>query len=85
MPGLILDRAEREPIAFVSTISSKAAIPGQLTELFDLRNAHDDVAREAIYDEGSDLREEDKRLMAQVSEIVPFAQARHFISRVLNG
>jgi hypothetical protein len=85
VPGLILDRAERQPVAFISTISNRASIPTQLTELFDLKNAHEAIDREAIYDERSDLREEDKRLMEKVSEIVPFAQTRRLMARFFDG
>lgn len=83
--ALILDRSEKNPLAFVSAISSRVTIPSHLTEFFDLKNAFDGVFREAIYDDASDLREEDRILMAQVADLVPFSQVRLRLGAVFNA
>lgn len=83
LPALILDRSEREPVAFVSTIANRSAVGGQFAELYDLKEAFGDVRREAVYDENSDLREEDRNLLAQAGEVVPSRQVGLRFERVL--
>lgn len=84
VPALILDQSEKNPVAFVSAISSRSTIPTHLTEFFDLKNAFDDIFRKAVYDDSGDLREEDRLLMSQVADLVPFSQVKRRLGAVFN-
>jgi hypothetical protein len=78
IPSLILDSSQSFPLAFVVPLPNRASVPDRFADFFDIRRAHDRVRRESVYDEGSDIRPEDLRLMQidQMSEIIPFQQTR---------
>ena len=83
LPVVLLDHSESRPLAFVAAVPNRASVPIHLTEMFDLKGSFADVAREAVYNEGSDLREEDRSLLAQVAELVPFTAARVRFAKLL--
>jgi hypothetical protein len=78
IPSLILDSSQSFPLAFVVPLPNRAAVSDRFAEFFDIRRAHDRVRRESVYDESSDIRAEDLRLMRMenMSEMIPFQQTR---------
>ena len=85
IPSLILDSSQSFPVAFVVPLPNRAAIPDRFAEFFDIRRAHDQVLRESVYDEGSDIRPEDRRFMQldQISELIPFQQTRFRFAQLM--
>ena len=81
--SIILDNDGKQPKAFVLGIANKAVTSSSFAELFDIRQAHRAVANEAIYDETSDIRDEDLRLLGEVSDLFPYADARHRLMRLV--
>jgi hypothetical protein len=73
--NMILDAEQRTPIALVESLSHRAAVANQFTEFFDIKEALERISRACIYDDSSDIRDMDLRLLNQVSDVVPFAQA----------
>jgi hypothetical protein len=87
IPSVILDSSESFPLAFVVPLPNRAAVATRFSDLFDIRKAHERVQRESIYDEASDFRPEDLRLMRmeKVSELVPFQQTRVRFAQLIAG
>lgn len=85
IPTIILDSSQSFPLAFLVPLPSRAAVPTRFAEFFDIRKAHDRVQRESIYDENSDFRPEDLRLMQMdsMSEVIPFQQTRVRVSQLM--
>ena len=67
--GIVLDEAQKEPVAFVAPAPNRAAVASQFAEFYDLRHAHSKVINESVYDEERDLRDEDRRLLGIASEL----------------
>jgi len=81
----ILDDAGREPVAFVVPLASRSSVAAQFRELFDLQAAFPSIARESVYDEGSDFRPaEDGWVLSQVGDVVPFGEILVRLPRLLN-
>ena len=83
--GIVLDEAQKEPVAFVASVPNRSAVASQFAEFYDLRHAHSKVINESVYDEERDLRDEDRRLLGMVSKLVPFAQTRTNFSRLVSS
>lgn len=73
VPHVVLDRLESRPIAYVAALPSRNLVPNQFAEFSDLRRADDTIRNESIYDEDSDLRDEDLKFIREVSETVPYS------------
>jgi hypothetical protein len=76
IPNVLLDKAERSPVAFIVGLPNRSLVLPHVAEFFDLQNAHRDVANDAIYDETADFRPEDHRLLNQVGEAIAFGQTK---------
>ena len=63
----ILDVAERHPQNFVSALAHRNAVPQGFAMMHDLGAAFPEVERDAVYDESSDIRDEDKALLSSIS------------------
>jgi hypothetical protein len=85
VPGMVLDVSQSFPVAFVVPLPNRASVPAHFTEFFDIRKAHEQVRRGSVYDESSDIRPEDQRLMMEVSEMIPFLQVRLRVTRPLSA
>ena len=82
--GVVLDEAQKDPIAFVAPIPNRNVVTAQFAEFYDLKQAYSSVINEAVYDEDRDLRDEDRRLLGMVSELVPFARSRMTFTRLIS-
>jgi len=83
--SVILDSSQSFPVAFVIPLPNRASVPNHFAEFFDIRKAREQILRESIYDENSDIRPEDRRFMEmdQVSEMVPFQQTRVKLAQLI--
>ena len=80
VPHLILDNSERNPIAYVVPVINRNAILPSFGELFDIKKGSPQVLNDVIYNDQSDIRDEDRRLLSEASDqVIPFIDAsRHF-------
>jgi hypothetical protein len=83
MPHLVLDRSEARAIAFVVALPNRNLVLSHFGEFWDIKGAFPDVANDSIYDENSDFKDEDRRLLEQVSNVFAFSQSNRRISELL--
>lgn len=71
---VVLDEAERKPIAFVEPVTDRDAVSRRFKEFYDImRNPlHNDVSRVAVLDEENNLPAGDSLLLQEVSSLVRF-------------
>jgi hypothetical protein len=82
VPNVVLDQLEREPVAFIIPLSSRALVKPHFADFWDLRQRFQSVENDSVYDEAEAFRPEDWNLLRAVSEIVPLgAVERHIIGR----
>lgn len=75
--AVVLDAAERRPLAFVEPISGKDSIARRFKEFYDIsrNDAYTGIERVAVYDEEKGIAGTDILLMQEVSNPVRFADA----------
>lgn len=75
--AVVLDAAERRPLAFVEPISSKDGVARRFKEFYDIarNDAYAGVERIAVYDDDKGIGGPDILLMQEVSNPVRFADA----------
>lgn len=80
VPHLVLDKDEKEPVAYVVPVVNRNAILPSFGELFDIKKGSPRVSNDVIYNDQSDIRDEDRRLLEEASDtVIPFvAASRHF-------
>lgn len=78
----VLNESETAPAMFIAPIASHAVVPHGFSMLYDLQQGYADVLREAIYDETSDLRPEDRALLRSAAEVHSFSEARVAFQRI---
>lgn len=61
---IILDPARAHPLSFVAPLANRSGVPQGFAMLYDLGRAYPDVERDVVYDETSDLRDEDRALLS---------------------
>ena len=81
--GVILDETQTDAVAFVASVANRSVASDRFTELCDLRQAFSKVENESVYDEQHDFREEDRRLLSLVSELVPFGQTKKRFTKLI--
>lgn len=79
IPNVIFDQLEREPIAFIIPLPSRALVQPHFAEFWDLRQRFQGVENDSVYDEAVSFRPEDWNLLRVVSEIVPLTAVEHHI------
>ncbi len=67
---IILDRAEQHPQNFVSALGHRHAVAQSFAMFHDLSAAYPTVERDAVYDESSDIRDEDRVFLAYIANQV---------------
>ncbi|MCU4162212.1 hypothetical protein AiwAL_19385 [Acidiphilium sp. AL] len=84
IPHLILDQNEEKPIAYIMPVVNRNAILPSFAELFDIKKASPMVLNDVVYDDQSDIRDEDRKLLADATDqVIPFVNAsRHFEKNV---
>jgi hypothetical protein len=65
--SVILDATEIHPQNFVSALAHRNAVPQSFAMFYDLSGAYPNVERDAVYDDVSDFRDEDRALLKSVS------------------
>jgi len=82
VPNIVLDKLERQPVAFILALPTRALVQPHFAEFWDLKQRHSHVENDSVYDEAGDFRKEDWNLLGTVSEIVSFAGVdSHFSQR----
>ena len=82
IPGVVLDANLRHPTDYVLPITSRSSVLHSFGELYDLRQAHGDVVNDLVYNESLDLRPEDRRILQQAADLVPFKQMATRLARL---
>lgn len=73
---IILDPSQARPQNFVSAVANRSGVSRSVAMFFDIRPLYPDVERDAVVDDESDIRKEDKRLLKSVgSEVFTLADA----------
>lgn len=71
-PAIVLDKAERAPLAFVLPLATRSVVQAHFAEFWDLQKINPKVTNESIYDERAGFRDEDLTLLREVTELTPF-------------
>jgi hypothetical protein len=71
--NVILDSLEKRPIAFLESVANRTAVAGHFTEFFDIKSANDMIVYASVYDDTSDLRDVDTRLLSNVSRVISYS------------
>lgn len=73
--AVVLDEAQKEPVAFVEPIADREAVARHFKEFYDLslNPTYNGVARIAVYDDANPLPSGDALLLAEVGNLVRFA------------
>jgi hypothetical protein len=72
----ILDSREALPIRLVSLVANRAAVDHSYAMTSDLNLALPKLTNECVYDETSDVRDEDTKFLSSVCEVYPFMDTR---------
>ena len=85
--AMVLDERETQPIMLVASIANRAAVPHGFAMLYDLKDqeTYTHATRDAIYDETSDFRDEDRALLKAASEVITLTQARHRFHKLMSA
>jgi hypothetical protein len=83
--AVLLDPAQTSPINFVSAVANRHAVPISFATLFDLRESFVGVETDSVYDDASDVREEDRILLSSVSSVFGFMEAKHRFRALLGS
>ena len=81
--NLVLDKDMKHPIAYIESLATRAAVSQHFTEFYDLHQVGASLKLASIYDENSDIRDSDTRLLGNVSDVYPYAQAATQVGRLL--
>lgn len=63
---IILDRSESRPQNFISPVANHSIVARSVAMFFDLKPLYPGVERDAVYDNDSDIRKEDRTLLQSV-------------------
>ena len=63
---ILLDHTQSRPQNFLATLAHRQMVAERFAMFYDLTKPFPDVERDAIYDEGADLRPEDSALLSSV-------------------
>ena len=70
-------------IGLLSAIANRQAVSNSFAMLYDLKGRSEDTESDLIYDESSDIREENRLFLATVGNVLTFAEAKsHFPERL---
>ncbi|WP_175426376.1 DUF1828 domain-containing protein [Azospirillum brasilense] len=73
--NIILDRAEKAPIAFVEAVPNQQAVERRVSEFLDLKEEYPEIARESVYDDRVEWENHSLILLKHVSNPVPFSRS----------
>lgn len=74
--GVVLDRSETRPLAFVEAFSGRGTVGDRFAEFFDLRGRHMSVSMMAVYDDSQKWPGSDIKLLAEVCKVVRYSDSR---------
>lgn len=80
--NVVLDSAERRPVAFVEATHTRATLEHHYTEFSDLRFAYAHVSNISIYDEQEKWTRADLSLLARVSEVYNLKDSKRGLERL---
>lgn len=82
--ALVLDEAERSPVAFVEAVTDEQAVNRHFREFYDLEQTPEyaNVARLAIYDDRKTWRVGDMTLLERVGRVVPYKNASRSLKAI---
>lgn len=74
--GVVLDRGETRPVAFVEAFSGRNTVGDRFTEFFDLRQKYTNVSMVTVYDDSQRWNGGDIKLLSEVSKVVRFSNSK---------
>lgn len=81
---IILDPAQSRPQNFISAVANRSIVPRSVAMFFDVGPLYPNVERDAVYDDHSDIRREDKVLLQSVgTQVFPITEAQLRFARVI--
>lgn len=81
--AVILDENQLRPISFIAPVANRSNVAHNFAMLYDLHGGYPSSSQEAIYDEASGLRLEDRALLDTVCNVYPLAEARQKFSAIM--
>ena len=79
--NIVLDPAERHRVAFIETIRTRSVVADKFMEFHDLSQMHD-AGRYSVTNGSESLTGPDEAILAEVSQLVPFAESRSWFRRI---
>lgn len=74
---IILDPAHAHPLSFIAPLANRSGVPQGFAMLYDLWRAYPEVERDVVYDETSDVREEDRALLSSAeAKVIGFMETQ---------
>jgi hypothetical protein len=83
--AVLLNPSQTSPINFVSAVANRHAVPASFAMLYDLRESFVGVETDSVYDDASDVREEDRILLSSVGSVFGFMEAKHRFRALLGS
>lgn len=74
--NIVLDQAEKVPVAFIESFANRANVPSHFMEFFDLKPQYPNTERLSVYDENEQFPQADLNLLSKVSDVVSYQQSR---------
>ena len=75
--AVLLDHSEKTPLNFVSAVANRQGVPFSFATLYDLHGLYEGVENDSVYDDSSDVREEDIALLSSVGSVYGFMEAKY--------
>jgi hypothetical protein len=72
--SVLLNGDQSGPIHFIAALAHRQVVPKNFAMFYDLHGAYPHIANDAVYDESSDFRDEDRALLAPVSTVMGFME-----------
>ncbi|HEX3897402.1 MAG TPA: hypothetical protein VHW73_14480 [Rudaea sp.] len=83
--NVILDAAQKHPIAFIEPVPTRSSVATHFTEFYDIHDAMQQLKYASVYDDNSDIRAADMNLLRQVSDVFAFGESEIRIKRIANA
>lgn len=83
--AVILDEMEASPTAFIAPVANHSAVEHAFAMLSDLHQKFASVDNESVYDETSDIREEDRRFLNTIGGVIALMQAQSHFRQMLGA
>jgi hypothetical protein len=72
--AVVLNVQQSRPLHFIAALAHRQVVPRNFAMFYDLHRAFPDIDNDAVYDEAGDFRDEDRTLLASVSNVIGFME-----------